>query len=242
MSKYGGMETLFVIMGHRTIRKFKNKPIPEADVILMLEAGLRAPTSGLTMPYSIIRVEDEYLKNVLYEISGYQKQIIDAPLTLLFIVDGNRNVRIIKSLDKKPLKNGLALFINGVINAAIAAQNIVIVAEAMGYGTCYIGAIQNDPIRIIRAFSLPKYTFPLFALVIGYPEESPELKPRLPLNIIVHFNKYLKLSDDELKRGIDIMEQHLPWLDIISRYFAENGKFDRRSEVMYKALEMQGFI
>lgn len=236
------METLFVIMGHRTIRKFKDKPIPEADVILMLEAGLRAPTSGLTMPYSIIRVDDMRLKNVLYEVSGYQKQVIEAPLTLLFLVDGNRNIRIIKSLGKRPLRNGLALFVNGVINASIAAQNIVIMAEAMGYGTCYIGAIQNDPIRIIREFSLPKFTFPIFALVIGYPDENPKLKPRLPLNIMIHSNEYLEFNDDRLREGVNFMERQLPWLDIISKYFAENGRFDVRSGIILKALEMQGFI
>jgi len=236
------METLFTILRHRSIRKFKDVSIPESDVILILEAGIRAPSTGLTMPYTVIRVEDERLRRVIYEVSGEQEHVLEAPLLLLFLVDGNRNARIVARRSGKPLSTGLALLINGIICASVAAQNMVVAAEALGYGTCYIGAIQRDPLRIIREFGLPRLTFPVFALVFGVPDEEPEPRPRLPLSIMVHTDRYRELSDEELEEGISVMESSLPWLKTLYRYFSEGGSLDARSEPLYKALEMQGFL
>ena len=49
-------------------------------------------------------------------------------------------------------------------------------AEALGLGTVYLGSILNDPERTCKILNLPKLTFPVVGLGIGYPNQEPQLK------------------------------------------------------------------
>ncbi|WP_144340332.1 nitroreductase family protein [Snodgrassella communis] len=73
------------------------------------------------------------------------------------------------------------IFIQGVQEAIIATQSVVIAAESMGLGSVYLSSIQNDIRPLIQILKLPKLTFPLVAMQIGIPAQMPERKPRLPL-------------------------------------------------------------
>ena len=68
----------------------------------------------------------------------------------------------------------------------------------MGLGGVILGSVKNDPIELIRVLDLPKMTFPLLGLQVGIPDQSPQLKPRLPLDTLVMENDYhrdFKASD-----------------------------------------------
>ena len=76
------------------------------------------------------------------------------------------------------------------IDAALVAQNLVIAAESMGIGAVYIGAIRNDPEKVTRLLKLPHLVVPLFGLCLGYPDQNPDIKPRLPVDTVLHTNQY----------------------------------------------------
>ncbi len=59
-----------------------------------------------------------------------------------------------------------------MIDAALAAQNAVVALESLGLGTCYIGAIRNDPETVARELALPEGVFPVFGLTVGFPDPS----------------------------------------------------------------------
>jgi len=81
-------------------------------------------------------------------------------------------------------------------DAVIALQNIVIAAESLGLGTVYVGLVLSRNVQ--EWLGAPEYVFPAGLVFIGYPDESPELRPRLPLEAVVHRNSCHVPSDEEI--------------------------------------------
>ncbi len=88
-------------------------------------------------------------------------------------------------------------FIIATVDAAIVAQSTVIAAESLGLGICYIGALRNDPSKVSDLLELPDHVYPVFGLCLGYPDEDPEIKPRLPMNIFLKDDTYDNKKDME---------------------------------------------
>jgi hypothetical protein len=84
------------------------------------------------------------------------------------------------------------MFIMAVIDAALAAQSLVVAAESLGLGTCFIGGARNYPEKIADFLELPEKVFVTFGLTVGYPLTGAEqVKPRLPqANGVLHHEKY----------------------------------------------------
>ena len=72
----------------------------------------------------------------------------------------------------------------------MCAQNVAIGAESLGLGICYIGAIRNDPARVSSLLKLPRNVYPVFGMCIGWPDQRPEVKPRLPAQVVFKHNVY----------------------------------------------------
>lgn len=88
-------------------------------------------------------------------------------------------------------------FLLAVVDVSILMQNAALAAESLGLGICYIGAIRNHPQDIIAMLSLPKLVFPVCGMTLGWPKNPPDIRPRLPLEAILHWDRYE--SDDETK-------------------------------------------
>jgi len=65
-----------------------------------------------------------------------------------------------------------------------------VAAESAGLGICYIGAIRNDPTRAAELLGLPQQVYPVFGMCIGWPDQNPEVKPRLPISVMLKENSY----------------------------------------------------
>jgi nitroreductase len=176
------------LMSHRSIRRFKPDPIPEEVIETILQAGTRAATAGGIQPYAFIVIDDpELLKKISY---------IKGPLAIVAVVDQYRVKRYYES-NAAPFYNDQAinLFISAW-DATIALQNIVIAAESLGLGTVYIGMILSMDLQ--ELLGVPEHVVPAGLVTMGYPDESPELRPRLPLDAVVHRNGYQIPSDQEI--------------------------------------------
>lgn len=84
------------------------------------------------------------------------------------------------------------------VTAALAAQNAMTAAESMGMGGVVVGGIRNDVQKLIDTFQLPEKVAPLFALCLGYPAEAPDIKPRLPQEVIHKIDTYTEEGNDEM--------------------------------------------
>lgn len=94
------------------------------------------------------------------------------------------------NIDIEQTIQGVDATIVGAVDTSLAAQNMVIAAESMDLGMCYIGGVRDGIIEISELLELPDYVYPVFGLVVGYPSEENDKKPRIPFEGIYHENKY----------------------------------------------------
>ncbi len=175
---------------HRTIREFKNKEVPEKIFQTLMEVARRTATSNGMQSYSIIRITDPQKKKAISEICN-QEYVARAPILLIFIVDQFRNNEILqeKGCDSENAGD-MDRFTQGFTDASIAAQNVVNAAEALDLGANYLGSILNDSEKLCEILKLPQLTFPVVGLGVGYPNQDPQLKPRLNNRMRVFENGY----------------------------------------------------
>ena len=88
------------------------------------------------------------------------------------------------------IENDMDRFFQGFTDACLMAQNVVNAAESLGLGTVYYGSILNNPSRTIKLLKLPKRTFPVLGLGFGYPNQEPQLKPRMDMKLRMFENSY----------------------------------------------------
>ncbi|MET1248705.1 oxygen-insensitive NADPH nitroreductase [Sporolactobacillus sp. STCC-11] len=192
------------LLNHRSIRKFKPQPLAEEQIQLLVKCAQAASTSSYTQSFSIIGVEDAEIKKQLREISGDQPYVEECGYFFVFVADQYRNKQIGEQndADTSVLDTTQRLTV-ALGDAAFAAQNMAVAAESMGLGICYIGSIQRDVERTSQILQLPDHTFPVFGLAVGYPDQEPEKKPRLPLENIFHRNVYSRTTNEEALKQYD---------------------------------------
>lgn len=80
---------------------------------------------------------------------------------------------------------------NGQQFSVIAIDDQSIAAQAAGLGSCCVGYARTaNPEKIAEILKLPEGTFVVCALTLGIPRESPDVKPKQPLSLVIHHNHY----------------------------------------------------
>ncbi|MBY3321749.1 NADPH-dependent oxidoreductase [Rhizobium laguerreae] len=186
-------ETVDTILSHRSVRHYLPTPVPYEAVELAIAAAQSAPSSSNLQAWSVVAVENADRRSRLNAVAGNQRQIAQAPLLLIWLADLARPRAI--ATERGSTAEGLDYvesFLLGVIDAALAAQNAVVAFESLGLGTCYIGAIRNDPETVSRELGLPDGVFPVFGLTVGFPDPAVPagVKPRLPQTTVLYRETY----------------------------------------------------
>ena len=193
--------TLDILLGHRSIRKFTSQAIPSDVLNSILASGQAASTSSFCQSTSVIRVTDSAIRAQLAEWAGPQKYVEQAPEFLVFCADLWRAHQTINKFEGKS-SNDLSKFswaeqlLTSTIDTALFAQNCAIAAESQQLGVCFIGGIRNKISAVSDVLGLPDLCLPLFGMCLGYPDQAPTLRPRLPQNSVVFENAYGELGDD----------------------------------------------
>ena len=198
---------------HRTIREFKDEPIPKELLDQLLEVARRTATSTCMQSSSIIRITDKELKKEIADVCT-QEYVARAPELLIFIVDLRRNYQILKEKNGN-LDNisGMDHFFASFTDACLMAQNVVNAAESLDLGTVYLGSILNDPVIMCGLLKLPKLTFPVLGLAIGYPNQEPQIKPKMEMKYRVFENSY-EIFDNYLEELKDYDEEMQTYYDL----------------------------
>ena len=167
------MKTL--LAKHRSIRKFRSEPIAPEVLQDMLEAASRASTCGNMQLYSLIVTQSRELREALAPCHFNQPMVTQAPCVITVCADVHRFSMWCEQRDAEPCYDNFAWFLNGVTDALLAAQNLCVEAEAHGLGICYLGTTIYTAEEIARILDLPKGVIPVTTIVVGHPDESPEL-------------------------------------------------------------------
>ncbi len=186
------------IKEHRSIRSFESRPI-ESDILReALEAASRASTCGNMQNYSlVVSCLPEKLK-ALSPLHFGQVERMNAPCVVTVCADTHRFSEWCRQRDTEPAYDNFIWFVNGAIDALMAAQNLILEAEAAGLGACVLGTTLYTAEAIIDLLELPKGVIPVTAIALGYPAENPPLTDRLPLEAVVHFESYKEYTPQSI--------------------------------------------
>ncbi len=187
-----------ILFQHRSIRKYKSTPIAEDVLSDVLSAATRASTTGNMQLYSLVVTRSEELRAELSPCHFNQPMVKQAPCTVTVCADINRFTKWCEQRDAEPVYDNFAWFVNASIDALLAAQNLCVQAEAHGLGICYLGTTIYTAKRIVEVLKLPKGVIPITTVVMGYPDEQPELTDRLPLEGVVHFETYSDYTPEQI--------------------------------------------
>lgn len=186
---------------HRSIRKYKSTPVEEDKLQRILTAATRASSSGNMQAYSIIVTGDPQIKSALYEPHFEQSMVLEAPLLLTFCADFHR-MRAWLKISEAPMNfDNYMSFMIAAIDAILASQNAALAAEAEGLGICYMGTTLASCAEIGKILQCPSHVVPVVGFSLGYPDENPTLRDRLPLQALVHREQYRIDSAEDIRES-----------------------------------------
>lgn len=196
-------------MNRRSTRNYKPE-IPEREVVdVIIKAGQQAPFSSQL--YSVI-------------LRTGRENPYGAPLSFIICMDAYKLKLVMEKRGfTKPI-NGISLLLLGIQDSTCMAQNMVIAAESLGLGSCFIGKCSMFPVHImqlVKEHRLPKLVLPLTEMVMGFPAgEEPQL-PRYPMSFSVFENSYPELTEGQVEEAVKIMDDG----------FIENNYYDNRCKI-----------
>jgi nitroreductase len=231
------MELLFQ---HRSIRQYKAEPIAEKLLNQIIEAGTRASNTGNMQLYSVVVTRDAERKAQLAPLHFNQPMVNQAPVLLTICADINLFNQWCEHRQADAGYNNLLWLMNATIDASLFAQNICVEAESRGLGICYLGTALYNAKEFIEALELPKGVVPITAIVLGYPDQNPPLTDRLPLNAVVHDEKYTDFN----KEQIDELFAPKECLSSSKQFVVENKKANLAqvfTDVRYKKQDNEFF-
>lgn len=183
-------DTVNLLKAHRSIRKFKDQAVSDEVIAELVSCGQAAATSSNVQATTVIRVRNAQTREQLAQCAGGQPYVASAPVLLVYCADLARPAQGCEVGGGVFHPGMTEHFMIATIDVALAAQNAVIAAESLGLGICYIGGLRNNPQEVSDLLRLPAQVYPVFGLCLGYPDQEPEVKPRLPLAGVLHEEHY----------------------------------------------------
>lgn len=189
------------LLGHRSVRRHLPDPVSEDQLAAIIAAAQSAATSSNLQAWSVVAVRNPDTRAALAECAGGQAHVRDAPLVLVWLADLARLAHVAESVERPDgALDYLEMFIIGVVDAALAAQNALAAAESLGLSGCYIGGMRNQPEKVAELLGLPPRVFAVFGMTLGVedPAAPPAaVKPRLPQQVVLHRERYLPVTDQQ---------------------------------------------
>lgn len=242
------------IKNRRTIRKYSAREVDNALLMRLLEEAGRTPTMGNLQLYSVVITRSAEGKERLAPAHFRQPMVTGAPLVLTFCADFRRTTLWAEQRKGNPGYDNLLSFLNAATDALLYCQSFCNLAEAEGLGTCFLGTTVYQPEAIIEALRLPRLVMPVATITLGWPDETPQLQDRLPLEAIVHeesYRDYAEADIDRLYHEKETLEANRHFVEInhketLAQVFTDL-RYTRKdnetmSEGMMRALRRQGFL
>ena len=183
-------QTVEIIQAHRSDRSYKPDPIPDDILDNVIKCAHLAPTSKNSQEVSVVVVRDAATRKRIAEITG-QPFIAQAPVFLVFVADLYKTgIGAERAGIAQQAQHSVEGIIGAVTDVGISLATAMIAARSYGLGIVPIGSVRKDPQPIIELLELPKYTFPVNGLAIGYVKEPAVQKPRLPIESFRHDERY----------------------------------------------------
>lgn len=185
-----GEDALVRILGRRTHRRYRDEPVDEALVEVLIGCALSASSKSDLQQASIVRVRIPERQAEIASWLPAMPWIGEAPLFLVFCGD-NLRLRRAAALRGKPYpNNNVDAFMNAAVDAGLALQTFTLAAEAAGLGCCPISEVRTHIDRLTELLDLPAGVFPIAGLCVGWPAREGFVSMRLPPALAFHEETY----------------------------------------------------
>jgi FMN reductase (NADPH) len=189
--------TLELIHSHVSVRAYRPDPLPARLIETVVAAGQCASTSSNMQVYSVIAVTGQEKRNRLAELCGSQEQIRQAPVFLAWYADLARLDHACALRGYTQETGYVENFLVAAVDTSLAAQTAALAAESLGLGICYIGSIRNHPQEVIDLLEMPRLTFPVTGMTLGWPAGKARVRPRLPLTAVLHLERDERQNEEQ---------------------------------------------
>ena len=179
------MEIMEAIKGRRSIRKFKDKPVPDHLLMQMIEAAHWAPSACNRQLWEFVIATKQEIKDRIADEACFGQSFLKrAPTLIVVFYDDSKERREQKG--KHPH--------DSIQSAAAAIQNIHLAAYSLGLGSLWVCAIKHLELlnKILR---VPERIRPIAIVAVGYPAETPRIPVRRPMQSFIHHETFKGLTD-----------------------------------------------
>ena len=189
--------TLRLMLEHRTCRQFRDEPVDDELLELVLAAAFSTPSKSDLQQCSVIVVDDPDRRAAIADLIPTMPWITEAARFLIFCGD-SRRIRRVAARHRVPFANDhLDAVLNSAGDAAMHVSSFIWAAESVGLGTCPISVIRNHIDEVADIVELPEHVFPFAGMCVGWPEQLRRLSPRLPPSVTVHHDRYDDAGADD---------------------------------------------
>ena len=162
------LDVIKTIMDRRSNRAYVPGPLPEEDLHAIVEAGRQAPSANNRQPWHFVVVRDPDQRRQVAEACCQQNWMADAAV----IIAGLGKVKA----------SGYQ------VDVVIAIQNMILAATGLGYGTCWIGAFEQQQVKGV--LGVPGDLDVVALTPIGVPADCPDARPRQPMSEFASLDRY----------------------------------------------------
>lgn len=195
--------TVAQMFRHRSRRDYRPDPLPDAQIVRLVDAARHASTSSFIQAYAVVVVREPKTKGEVARLCGGQPHIVQAPVFAAICADLHKLAAACGRHGTALQAQSFELFLQATVDAALLGQNLQLAAEAEGLGACMIGAARNHPIELAALLGLPEHAYVVFGMTIGVPADDPVPRGRMPLAGVLHFDHYDARSVDAALAGAD---------------------------------------
>jgi nitroreductase len=195
--------TVAQMFRHRSHRAYRPDPVPQAQLERLVDAARHASTSSFIQAYALVAVRDPAIKGECARLCAGQRHIAEAPVFGAICADLHKLVVACARHGAQIQTQSFELFLQATVDAALFGQNLQLAAEAEGLGACMIGAARNHPIELAHLLGLPRHVYVVFGMTIGVAADDPVPRGRMPLDGVLHVDRYDNARTDAVLDGAD---------------------------------------
>ncbi len=161
---------LDVLKSRRSHRKFKPDPVSREDLERIVDAGRLAATARNVQPWHFVVVTDPAMRRRIAEITEYGKFIADAPACIVVLCEDTKYF----------IEDGSA-----------ATQNILLAAEALGLGTCWVAGDKKPYASdIVKLLGAPANMKLVAHVAVGRSAQEASRAAKKPVAEVLHWEKF----------------------------------------------------
>jgi nitroreductase len=183
-------EVIKAIKSRRSVRSYKSEALSKGIFQAIIEAGCYAPTGHNGQPWHFSAVQS---RGILEEVNTKAKQVMSGvPVDWIQNIGKNQAVDITHRAPALILISCKKGAVSGPADCAAAMENMMIAAESLGIGSCWMGFINfifNDA-EMMKKLGVPEGYEPQQAAVFGYPEGEKKSAPARNLDVVTYIGEF----------------------------------------------------